>query len=100
MMPWQAMSERAIVKLRLYVAGNAPNSAKAKRNLDAALSFLDPSSYELEIIDCLSNPARTLADGVIVTPTLVKIAPEPGATVIGTLSDPEIVRNLLGAQTG
>jgi circadian clock protein KaiB len=94
------MPDRPIVKLRLYVAGNGPNSAKAKRNLDAVLASVDPSSYELEIIDCLNNPARTLADGVIVTPTLVKIAPEPGATVIGTLSDPETVRTILGAQPG
>src|SRR4051812_7426335 len=92
----RTMPERAgIVKLRLYVAGNAPNSTKARRNLDALLASFEPSSYQLEVIDCLSEAGRTLADGVIVTPTLVKFEPAPAATVIGTLSDADAVRAIL-----
>lgn len=86
------------MELRLYVAGNAPNSVQAKRNLDTLLATLDPDSYRLEIIDCLAEPARTLADGVVVTPTLRRISPEPIGTVIGTLSDEDSVRAMICAQ--
>ncbi|HEX6559851.1 MAG TPA: circadian clock KaiB family protein [Longimicrobiales bacterium] len=87
------------MELRLYVAGSAPNSLQAKRNLDTLLASLDPASYRLEIIDCLAEPARTLADGVVVTPTLRRISPEPTCTVIGTLADEANVRAMICAQT-
>lgn len=72
--------------LRLYVAGDAPNSARARANLRRLLSDVDPSRYQLEIIDCLKEPMRVLDDGVLVTPTLVRLEPEPPQVVVGTLS--------------
>jgi circadian clock protein KaiB len=82
--------------LRLYIAGNAPNSLIARRNLDAALGSIDPDSYRLEVIDCMTDPMRTLGDGIVVTPTLRRTAPEPEATVIGTLSDADSLRHIIG----
>ena len=84
------------LRLRLYVAGDAPNSSLAQRNLRSILG--DPSSgtYELEVVDCLSEPLRALTDGVIVTPTLKKIAPEPAQTIVGALTDVIRVRATLG----
>jgi circadian clock protein KaiB len=84
------------VHLRLYVAGNAPNSMAARNNLAALLASCDPGAYVLEVIDCLVEPARTLQDGIVVTPTLLKLDPQPRATVIGTLSDREDLRSALG----
>jgi circadian clock protein KaiB len=72
--------------LRLYVAGDAPNSARARANLRRILSDVDPSRYTLEVIDCLAEPLRALEDGVLVTPTLVRVGPPPPQTVVGTLS--------------
>ena len=72
--------------LRLYVAGDAPNSARARANLRRILTDVDPSCYQLEVIDCLAEPLRALGDGVLVTPTLVRVQPEPTQTVVGTLS--------------
>jgi circadian clock protein KaiB len=66
--------------LRLYVAGDAPNSARARANLRRL------HKYRLEIIDCLDEPLRVLDDGVLVTPTLVRVQPLPQRTVVGTLS--------------
>ena len=84
------------LRLRLYVAGDAPNSSLARTNLRSILG--DPSSgtYELEVVDCLSEPMRALSDGVIVTPTLKKIAPEPAQTIVGALTDATRVRATLG----
>jgi len=72
--------------LRLYVAGDAPNSARARANLRRILTDVDPSRYTLEIIDCLAEPLRALDDGVLVTPTLLRVDPPPPQTVVGTLS--------------
>jgi circadian clock protein KaiB len=72
--------------LRLYVAGDAPNSTRARANLRRLLSDVDPDRYRIEVIDCLEQPMRALNDGVLVTPTLVRIEPEPRQIVVGTLS--------------
>ena len=78
------------------MAGDAPNSSLARSNLRSILGDPDSGSYELEVVDCLSEPGRALTDGVIVTPTLRKIAPEPPQTIVGALTDPKRVRDVLG----
>ena len=84
------------MELRLYVAGNAPNSLQARRNLNAVLESCEPDAYSLEVIDCLTDPMRTLEDGIIVTPTLLKVEPKPEARVIGTLGDSDNLRAAIG----
>jgi circadian clock protein KaiB len=85
-----------MTKLRLYVAGDAPNSLQAKQNLEKLLGSITPDAYELEVVDCIADPRRTLQDGIVVTPTLLKVAPEPRATVIGNLSDLDYLRRTIG----
>jgi circadian clock protein KaiB len=58
--------------LRLYVAGSAPNSLRAIANTKAICDEHFASGYELEIVDLLQHPQQALADGIIVTPTLLK----------------------------
>jgi circadian clock protein KaiB len=84
--------------LRLYIVPGAPNSLAAKSNLADILAPLRASEYTVEIVDCLADPRRALADGVIVTPTLVKTSP-PGATIVGSLSDRARVISALGLDT-
>jgi len=86
------------LKLCLYVAGEAPNSALALSNLKSILEGAAADAYELEVVDCLREPMRALNDGVIVTPTLKKIAPEPTQTIVGALTDAARVRSVLGLQ--
>ena len=82
--------------LRLYVAGDGPNSAAARANLRRLLAGCDPTTYTLEIVDCLRHPMRALQEGVLVTPTLLRLAPEPTCTVVGSLSDSARVLEALG----
>ena len=84
------------IQLRLYIAGNAPNSLRAIDNLRAICE--DALFAEPEIIDLLKFPLRGLADGIIVTPTLVKHLPLPVQRVIGNLSDRKNVLLTLGAK--
>lgn len=76
-----------LVVMRLYVAGRAPNSVKAIANLEAICRQHFKDSYRLEIVDVCEFPRRALDDGILVTPSLTKISPSPGANIIGNLSD-------------
>ena len=80
-------SDKTGLTLRLYVAGNAPNSNRAVANLRAICDGHFASGHELEIVDLLLHPQRALADGIIVTPTLLKLMPLPIRRMIGDLSD-------------
>jgi circadian clock protein KaiB len=75
------------VRLRLYVAGQAPNSVRAVANVRAICDEHFASGHELEIVDLLEHPQRALADGIVVTPTLLKLFPLPVQRLIGNLSD-------------
>lgn len=75
------------LRLRLYVAGTAPNSLRALANARAICDEHFASCHELEIVDLLEFPLRALADGIVVTPTLLKLSPPPQQRLIGNLSD-------------
>lgn len=86
------------LRLRLYVAGDAPNSVAAVANLRAAVSALAAECVEVEIIDVVSAPERGLKDGVFVTPMLVRIEPTPERRVLGSLRDRQILLAALGLE--
>lgn len=72
------MSSRpAVYKFCLYVAGDAPNSALARANLTTLCREHLPNRHQIEIVDVFRQPQRALADGVFMTPTLVKLRPLP-----------------------
>ena len=84
------------IVLKLYVAGRAPNSQRARSNLDEILAEYNPDHFDLEVIDVLENPNQAINDGILVTPTLCKIAPPPQVRILGNLSDVEKVIHTLG----
>jgi circadian clock protein KaiB len=84
-------------RFRLYVAGDAQNSAQAVANLGAICKEHLPEGCDIEIVDVFREPKRALADGVLMTPTLVKLAPAPAPKrIIGTLSQTRPVLDALG----
>lgn len=85
-----------VIMLRLYVSGNAPNSVTAIVNARAICDAHFALRNELEIIDLAEHPGQALADGIIVTPTLLKWSPAPVQRVIGNLSDTQAVVSALG----
>ncbi len=80
------MSQLVIYKFRLYVAGSSANSVQATANLQAFCREHLPDRHEIEIVDMLRESKRALAEGVLLTPTLVLLAPAPVTKIIGTLS--------------
>jgi circadian clock protein KaiB len=89
------MSRRVMFKFRLYVAGDALNSAEARTNLAALCRAHLAGRHEIEVVDVFREPKRALADGIFMTPTLVKVAPAPSRRIVGTLSQTQPVLQAL-----
>jgi circadian clock protein KaiB len=94
----RASATDARLVLRLYVAGHAPNSVRAIANATAICNEHFAACHSLEIVDLLEDPRRALADGIIVTPTLLKLSPLPVLRVIGNLSDTDRVLMTLAGE--
>ena len=77
------------IVIRLYVAGETPNSVRAQANFAAALarSNISQDRVRPEIIDVFSEPKRARNDGIIITPTLLIFSGGSCITIIGDLSE-------------
>lgn len=93
------MKGHALFKFRLYVAGVGLNSSKAIVNLTAMCKTYLPERHEIEVVDVYREPQRALADGILMTPTLVRLAPMPKVAIVGTLCDMPTVLLALGLDT-
>ena len=93
------MSRRTVFKFRLYISGDAPNSLQARVNLAALCRTYLPERHEIEIVDVFRHPKRALVDGVLMTPTLVRVAPGPICSIVGTLSQTQALVQTLGLET-
>jgi circadian clock protein KaiB len=78
-------------KLRLFVTGSTPRSARAIANMRKICEENLSGRYDLEVVDVYEDPDATRELQIIATPTLVKILPEPLRRIIGDLSDREKV---------
>lgn len=90
------MNPPLIHTFRLYMAGDAPNSLKARANLEAFCQKHLPLRHEIQIVNVLKDPAQAAADGVLLTPTLIRLSPAPVRSIIGNLSDAATVLATLG----
>jgi circadian clock protein KaiB len=87
-----------IYKFRLYAAEDTQNSTLAFTNLVSICKLHLGNRYEIEVIDVLRQPKRALADGIRMTPTLVKLSPHPVRTIVGTLNQTHRVMVALGIE--
>lgn len=92
------MNRGVMFKFRLYVAGDALNSAQAVANLAALCRTYLAGRHEIEVVDVFKEPNRALVDGIFMTPTLVKLAPSPIRMIVGTLSQTQPVLQALGLE--
>jgi circadian clock protein KaiB len=83
-----------IFKFRLYIAGDTQNSIMALANLSALCELRLPKHHKIEVVDVLREPKRALAEGIFMTPTLVKLAPSPVQKIVGTLEGLDRVMGL------
>jgi circadian clock protein KaiB len=85
-------------RFRLYTADGTQNSAQALANLTAICQAHVPDRYEIEVVDVFREPERAKADGIRMTPTLIKLSPAPTCRIIGSLSETRNVLVTLGME--
>ena len=91
-----SVSEENKWVFRLYIAGDGPNSQMARANLAEIRQTFQWDDYELEIVDILQDPLRAFDEGILVTPTLFRLCPQPVCKIIGNLSERSKVLQALG----
>lgn len=85
------------VELILYVSAYSPKSAAAINNIKAVLSRYRSSRVNLTIYDLSRDPEAGKADAVAFTPTLVKRSPGPRTFILGHITNPDLLVELLQA---
>ena len=81
-------------ELRLYIAGQTPNSIAAIANLKKICEDQLQGKYRIEVIDLLEKPQLAKGDQIVAIPTLVRRLPPPVKKIVGNLSKTE--RTLIG----
>jgi circadian clock protein KaiB len=95
----KANGPRAEFKFRLYVAGDAQNSAQATTNLTAFCQTYLKNRHEIEVVNVFKHPKRALSEGILMTPTLVKLSPTPAPQrIVGTLSQTQPLLRAFGLE--
>jgi circadian clock protein KaiB len=84
--PKEPVAKADVWELRLYVAGQTPNSMKALANLRKIAEEHLKDKYTIEVIDLLKNPQLAAGDQILAIPTLVRKLPEPIKKIVGDLS--------------
>ncbi|HEY8357360.1 MAG TPA: circadian clock KaiB family protein [Ramlibacter sp.] len=81
---------------RLYVTAASPISGRAIVNARRFLESRLPGTHRLEVLDIAANIPSAIADEIIASPTLVRVAPPPVRRFIGDLSDVAPLEGSLG----
>jgi circadian clock protein KaiB len=84
-------SRSEFYRLRLYIAGQTPNSVAAIDNLKKICEDKLHGKYHIEVVDLLKKPQLAKGDQIIAIPTLVRRLPPPVKKIIGNLSRTESV---------
>ena len=89
--PAKASARSDFFILRLYIAGQTPNSVTAIANLKKICEDKLKGKYRIEVVDLLLKPQLAKGDQIIAIPTLVRRLPPPVKKIIGNLSKSESV---------
>ena len=79
--------QRGHYVLRLFVAGNGPNSKQALANLHCLCREHLNDRCTIETVDVVKNYEAAVRNNILVTPALILVAPRPRVIVLGNLSD-------------
>lgn len=83
------------VELILYVSPASLACAKAQRVMESILRGYDPARIDFRVRDLTAETDTAVRDHILYTPTLLKRSPPPSVWVLGDLSRPWIVTDLL-----
>lgn len=83
------------VELILYVSAQSLGSAAAIRNIEKVLARFASGRVKLTVCDLSEDPSQGLEHRVAFTPTLVRQAPAPRTYILGHITSPELLLELL-----
>jgi CheY-like chemotaxis protein len=83
------------IELILYVSADSARSANAITNIKRVLSRYRSDKVTLTICDLARNPGMGDADSIAFTPTLVKRSPGPRTYILGHITNPDVLIELL-----
>lgn len=83
------------VELILYVSSHSPHCAAAIRTVKKVLSRFERSRVRLTVRDLNEDPTGGIEDNVAFTPTLVRRSPTPRTFILGHMSNPNLLLDLL-----
>jgi len=83
-------------RFRLFIAGDEPNSVKARDVLFRLCDEHLKDCCEVQVVDVFDDYQAAIDHKVIVVPALIVETPPPGKIIVGSLSDKERVLNALG----
>ena len=92
----RAKADQGLQVFRLYVTAASPISARAIVNARRFLESRLPGAHRLDVLDIANNIPFAIADEIIASPTLVRVAPAPARRFIGDLSDVSTLEDALG----
>jgi CheY-like chemotaxis protein len=90
-----SMNTQLPVELILYVSPSSIACAKAQRVMENILRGYDPASIDFQVRDLTTETDAAARDRILYTPTLLKRSPPPSVWVLGDLSRPWIITDLL-----
>jgi circadian clock protein KaiB len=85
----------ASVELCLFVAGETGSSLRARRELERLRVELEGGGWRVEVVDVVARPDLAERAGILATPVLIRLAPLPRRSMIGDLSDWDVVAEVL-----
>lgn len=88
-----------LYRLRLFVAGDEPNSAMAKASLQRVCSGSRERTCRIEVVDVLQDSRPAVEESILATPALVIHGPWRRTVIFGNLSDTEKVRRALQGES-
>lgn len=79
----------------LFVAGQEANSRLARKNLARICDQESAERYDVRVVDVLEDFETAARHNILLTPTLLRIRPEPLVTLLGNLNNHAKVRGAL-----
>ncbi len=83
-------------KVRFFVAARSAFHDKAVADFRALVDGTTSICCKIDVVDILENPIAAYNDGVFMTPTVIRSSGERPRRIIGDISDPVKIAEMLG----
>ncbi len=83
-------------RLRLFIAGEEPNSSRAMSIITRLCEERLRDRYELQIVDVFKDYRAAIEHRVVAVPCLIVESPEPRRVIVGSLNEENKLLTALG----